>query len=106
VVFRISTVNEVGTSNSTGTKIVFTPDYNIFGQFAVEDAFREVLVDDFEIDEVFAECSGKWRKALINGEVNGVVFFDVFKPTKINEQTLDVIYKIWNKRSNDNIQFD
>jgi DNA gyrase subunit B len=101
-----SGVTESGTSTSTGTKITFTPDYNIFGQFAVEDAFREHLIDDFEIDEVFAECSGKWRKALINGEVNGVIFFDIFKATNISEQSLDVIYRIWNKRSNDNIQFD
>jgi DNA gyrase/topoisomerase IV subunit B len=101
-----SGVTESGTSNSTGTKITFTPDYNIFGQFAVEDAFREHLIDDFEIDEVFAECSGKWRKALINGEVNGVVFYDIFKATNTSEQSLDIIYRIWNKRSNDNIQFD
>lgn len=101
-----SEVNEIGTSTSNGTKITFTPDYNIFGQFAVEDAFREHLIDDFEIDEVFAECSGKWRKALINGEVNGAIFFDIFKPTKTSEQSLDIIYRIWNKRSNDNIQFD
>ncbi len=101
-----SSVTETGTSTSTGTKITFTPDYNIFGQFAVEDAFREHLIDEFEIDEVFAECSGKWRKALINGEVNGAVFYDIFKATKNSEQSLDIIYKIWNKRSNDNIQFD
>ena len=101
-----SGVVENGTSTSTGTKITFTPDYNIFGQFAVEDAFREHLIDDFEIDEVFAECSGKWRKALINGEVNGQVFFDIFKPTETSEQSLDIIYRIWNKRSNDSIQFD
>ena len=99
-------IKEIGTSSSTGTKIIFTPDFNIFGQFAVEDAFREHLIDDFEVDEVFAECSGKWRKALINGEVNGSIFFDIFKPTKISEQSLDVIYRIWFKRSNDNIQFD
>jgi DNA gyrase subunit B len=102
----VSSVSEVGTSTSTGTKITFTPDYNIFGQFPVEDAFREVLVDDFEIDEVFAECSGKWRKALINGPVNGVIFFNIFKSTNLSEQQLDIIYKIWNKRSNDNIHFD
>ena len=101
-----SGVIESGTSSSTGTKITFSPDYNIFGQFAVEDAFREHLLDDFEVDEVFAECSGKWRKALINGEVNGVIFYDIFKNTQISEQSLDVIYRIWNKRSNDNIQFD
>ena len=101
-----SGVVENGTSSSTGTKITFTPDYNIFGQFAVEDAFREHLIDDFEIDEVFAECSGKWRKALINGEVNGQVFFDIFKSTETSEQSLDIIYRIWNKRSNDSIQFD
>ena len=101
-----SGVVENGTSSSTGTKITFTPDYNIFGQFAVEDAFREHLIDDFEIDEVFAECSGKWRKALINGEVNGAIFFDIFKPTKTSEQSLDIIYRIWDKRSNDSIHFD
>jgi DNA gyrase subunit B len=99
-------VSEIGNSSSTGTKITFTPDYNIFGQCAVEDAFREHLVDDFEIDEVFAECSGKWRKALINGEVNGVIFFDIFKDTQITEQSLNVIYRIWDKRSNENIKFD
>ena len=102
----ISSVTEVGTSTSTGTKITVTPDYNIFGQFPVEDAFREVLLDDFEIDEVFAECSGKWRKALINWPVNGVTFFNMFKSTNFSEQRLDIIYKIWNKRSNDNIHFD
>jgi DNA gyrase subunit B len=102
----VEPVKEIGTSTSTGTKIVFTPDFNIFGQFAVEDAFREHLIDDFEVDEVFAECSGKWRKALINGEVNGSVFFDIFKSTKISEQSLDIIYRIWHKRSNDNIHFD
>ena len=101
-----SGVTESGTSSSTGTKITFTPDYNIFGQFAVEDAFREHLIDDFEIDEVFAECSGKWRKALINGEVNGAIFFDIFKSTNVSEQSLYVIYRIWHKRSSDNIQFD
>jgi DNA gyrase subunit B len=99
-------VEEVGNSSSTGTKITFTPDYNIFGQFAVEDAFREHLIDDFEIDEVFAECSGKWRKALINGEVNGAMFYDIFKPINVSEQSLYVIYRIWHKRSNDNIHFD
>ena len=102
----VNSVKEIGSSNATGTKISFTPDYNIFGQFPVEDAFRDVLVDDFEIDEVFAECSGKWRKALINGEVNGITFYDIFKSTNIDEQLLYVIYKIWNKRSNDNIHFD
>jgi DNA gyrase subunit B len=96
----VQPVKEIGTSTNTGTKIVFTPDYNIFGQFAVEDAFREHLIDDFEVDEVFAECSGKWRKALINGPVNGVTFFDIFKLTKISEQSLDIIYRIWHKRSN------
>ena len=101
-----SELTESGTSSSTGTKITFTPDYNIFGQFAVEDAFREHLIDDFEIDEVFAECSGKWRKALINGEVNGAIFFDIFKSTNVSEQSLYVIYRIWHKRSSDNIQFD
>jgi len=101
-----SGVVENGTSTSTGTKITFTPDYNIFGQFAVEDAFREHLIDDFEIDEVFAECSGKWRKALINGEVNGAMFYDIFKPINVSEQSLYVIYRIWHKRSNDNIHFD
>ena len=102
----VEPIKEIGTSTSTGTKIIFTPDFNIFGQFAVEDAFREHLADDFEVDEVFAECSGKWRKALINGEVNGSVFFDIFKSTKVSEESLDIIYKIWYKRSNDNIHFD
>ena len=102
----VDSIKEIGTSTNTGTKITFTPDFNIFGQFAVEDAFREHLIDDFEVDEVFAECSGRWRKALINGEVNGAIFFDIFKPTKISEQSLDIIYRIWHKRSNDNIQFD
>jgi DNA gyrase subunit B len=102
----VEPIKEIGTSTSTGTKIIFTPDFNIFGQFAVEDAFREHLIDDFEVDEVFAECSGKWRKALINGEVNGSVFFDIFKSTKVSEESLDIIYKIWYKRSNDNIHFD
>jgi DNA gyrase subunit B len=102
----VGSVKEIGTSTNTGTKITFTPDFNIFGQVAVEDAFREHLIDSFEVDEVFAECSGKWRKALINGPVNGSVFFEIFKSTNINEQSLDVIYRIWHKRSNDNIQFE
>jgi DNA gyrase subunit B len=102
----VGSIKEIGTSTNTGTKITFTPDFNIFGQVAVEDAFREHLIDSFEVDEVFAECSGKWRKALINGPVNGSVFFDIFKSTNINEQSLDVIYRIWHKRSNDNIQFE
>jgi DNA gyrase subunit B len=102
----VGSIKEIGTSTSTGTKITFTPDFNIFGQVAVEDAFREHLIDSFEVDEVFAECSGKWRKALINGEVNGAIFFDIFKTTNISEQSLDVIYRIWHKRSNDNIQFE
>ena len=29
-----------------------------------------------------------------------------FKSTNLSEQLLDAIYKIWNKRSNDNIHFD
>jgi len=99
-------IKEIGTSTNTGTKITFTPDFNIFGQVAVEDAFREHLIDSFEVDEIFAECSGKWRKALINGEVNGAIFFDIFKATNVSEQSLDVIYRIWHKRSNDNIQFE
>jgi DNA gyrase subunit B len=102
----VGSIKEIGTSTNTGTKITFTPDFNIFGQVAVEDAFREHLIDSFEVDEVFAECSGKWRKALINGEINGAIFFDIFKATNISEQSLDVIYRIWHKRSNDNIQFD
>ena len=102
----VGSIKEIGTSTNTGTKITFTPDFNIFGQVAVEDAFREHLIDSFEVDEVFAECSGKWRKALINGEVNGAIFFDIFKATNISEQSLDVIYRIWHKRSNDNIQFE
>jgi len=102
----VGSIKEIGTSTNTGTKITFTPDFNIFGQIAVEDAFREHLIDSFEVDEVFAECSGKWRKALINGEVNGAIFFDIFKATNISEQSLDVIYRIWYKRSNDNIQFE
>jgi DNA gyrase subunit B len=102
----VGSIKEIGTSTNTGTKITFTPDFNIFGQVAIEDAFREHLIDSFEVDEVFAECSGKWRKALINGEVNGAIFFDIFKATNISEQSLDVIYRIWHKRSNDNIQFE
>jgi DNA gyrase subunit B len=102
----VGSIKEIGTSSNTGTKITFTPDFNIFGQVAVEDAFREHLIDSFEVDEVFAECSGKWRKALINGEVNGAIFFDIFKATNISEQSLDVVYRIWHKRSNDNIQFE
>ena len=102
----VGSIKEIGTSTNTGTKITFTPDFNIFGQVAVEDAFREHLIDSFEVDEVFAECSGKWRKALINGPVNGSVFFEIFKSTNINEESLDVIYRIWHKRSNDNIQFE
>mgnify|MGYP003349893905 CR=1 FL=1 len=50
-VFPCSDVKEIGTcsKNTSGTKITFSPDHNIFGQFAVEDAFRAVFVDEFEI---------------------------------------------------------
>ena len=102
----VSSVKEIGTSNSTGTKISFTPDYNIFGQFAVEDAFRDVLLDDFEIDETFAECSGKWRKALIAGPVDIDVFKQCFRPTNHDELIYSYAYETWYTNSYKNIQFD
>ena len=99
-------VKEIGTSNSTGTKISFTPDHNIFGQFAVEDAFRDVLVDDFEIDEKFAECSGKWRKALIAGPVDLNLFTECFKIMKYADEVYTDAYSSWYNHSFKNIQFD
>ena len=102
----VNSVKEIGTSTQTGTKISFTPDHNIFGQFAVEDAFREVLVDDFEIDEKFAECSGKWRKALISGPVNLAVFTQCFWEMKYVESTYTEAYNSWLSHSWKNIQFD
>jgi DNA gyrase subunit B len=99
-------VTEIGTTNSTGTKITFTPDYNIFGQFAVEDAFREVLVDEFDVDEKFAECSGKWRKALINGPVDIEVFIQCFEPLNYEENVYNLAFTSWFKHSSKNIQFD
>jgi DNA gyrase subunit B len=101
-----SQVAEVGNSSSTGTKITFSPDYNIFGQFAVEDAFREVLLDDFDIDEKFAECSGKWRKALINGPVNLEVFNQCFGYMNYTEEILTKAFDSWFNHSWKNIQFD
>jgi DNA gyrase subunit B len=101
-----SGVTESGVSNSTGTKISFTPDYNIFGQFAVEDAFREVLLDDFDIDEIFAECSGKWRKALINGPVDIDVFKQCFNPLNHDESIYLNAFSSWHTNSYKNIQFD
>jgi DNA gyrase subunit B len=102
----VGEVAEIGNSNSTSTKITFTPDYNIFGQFAVEDAFREVLVDEFEIDEKFAECSGKWRKALISGPVNIDVFNQCFTLMDYDENVYQNAFDSWFSNSWKNIQFD
>ena len=102
----VSSVNEIGTSNTTGTRITFTPDHNIFGQFAVEDAFREVLVDEFEVDEKFAECSGKWRKLLIAGPVDLSIFIDCFKSMNYQENVFTEAYNSWFNHSFKNIQFD
>jgi DNA gyrase subunit B len=102
----VSEVAEIGTSSSTGTKITFTPDYNIFGQFAVEDAFREVLIDEFDIDEMFAECSGKWRKALIIGPVDIDVFKQCFSLMNYEEAIYSQAYMSWFNHSLKNIQFD
>jgi DNA gyrase subunit B len=99
-------VNEIGNSSSTGTKITFTPDYNIFGQFAVEDAFREVLVDEFDVDEKFAECSGKWRKALINSPVDIDVFNQCFKLMDYEDTVYVQAFNSWFNNSYKNIQFD
>ena len=101
-----SQVAEIGTSSSTGTKISFTPDYNIFGQFAVEDAFREVLVDEFDIDEKFAECSGKWRKALINGPVDLSSFIQCFGSMNYDEDVYTNAFNSWFSNSWKNIHFD
>ena len=102
----VAPVEEIGTSSSTGTKIIFSPDHNIFGQFAVEDAFRDVLVDEFEVNEKFAECSGKWRKALIAGEVDQNIFTDIFKPMDYSEDSYIEAYRNWFNTSWKNIQFD
>ena len=102
----VSKVNEIGTSSSTGTKITFTPDHNIFGQFAVEDAFREVLIDEFDIDEIFAECSGKWRKALISGPVDLTKFIECFQFMKYADEIYTEAYNSWFNHSYKNIQFD
>ena len=101
-----SKVEEIGTSTSTGTKITFSPDHNIFGQFAVEDAFREVLLDEFDIDEKFAECSGKWRKALIAGPVDLPDFVQCFQSMKYSEEVYTLAYNSWFNHSWKNIQFD
>ncbi len=101
-----SQVSEVGNSNLTGTKITFSPDFNIFGQFAVEDAFREVLLDEFDIDEKFAECSGKWRKALIDGPVDLSVFTKCFGQMNYTEDVYSNAYNSWFNHSWNNIQFD
>ena len=101
-----SQVYEVGNSNLTGTKITFSPDYNIFGQFAVEDAFREVLLDEFDIDEKFAECSGKWRKALIDGPVDLSVFIKCFGQMNYADDVYTNAYNSWFSHSWNNIQFD
>lgn len=101
-----SEVKEVGTSSSTSTKITFSPDHNIFGQYAVEDAFRDVLVDEFDIDENFAECSGKWRKALIAGPVDLAVFTKCFWDMNYVESTYTNAYNSWLSHSWNNIQFD
>lgn len=101
-----SKVEEIGTSTYTGTKITFSPDHNIFGQFAVEDAFREVLLDEFDIDEKFAECSGKWRKALIAGPVDLPDFVQCFQSMKYSEEVYTLAYNSWFNHSWKNIQFD
>ena len=102
----VSKVEEIGTSTSTGTKITFSPDHNIFGQFAVEDAFREVLTEEFDIDERFAECSGKWRKALIDGPVDSTVFVRCFGPMKYQDSIYTEAYNSWFNNSWNNIKFD
>jgi len=102
----VNSVKEIGTSNSTGTKITFSPDFNIFGQFAVEDAFREVLLDEFDVDENFAECSGKWRKALIAGPVDIEVFKQCFGPMNYQEDVYSNAFTCWFKNSWNNIKFD
>jgi DNA gyrase subunit B len=102
----VGEVAEIGTSNSTGTKITFSPDYNIFGQFAVEDAFREVLLDEFDVDEKFAECSGKWRKALINGPVDIEVFKQCFGQMNYQEDVYFNAFTCWFNNSWNNIKFD
>jgi DNA gyrase subunit B len=102
----VNSVKEIGTSNSTGTKITFSPDYNIFGQFAVEDAFREVLLDEFDVDEKFAECSGKWRKVLIAGPVDIEVFKQCFGPMNYQEDVYSNSFTCWFNNSWNNIKFD
>ena len=102
----VNSVKEIGTSNSTGTKITFSPDYNIFGQFAVEDAFREVLLDEFDVDEKFAECSGKWRKVLIAGPVDIEVFKQCFGPMNYQEDVYSNAFTCWFNNSWNNIKFD
>jgi DNA gyrase subunit B len=102
----VNSVKEIGTSNSTGTKITFSPDYNIFGQFAVEDAFREVLLDEFDVDEKFAECSGKWRKVLIGGPVDIEVFKQCFGPMNYQEDVYSNAFTCWFNNSWNNIKFD
>ena len=102
----VAPVEEIGTSTSTGTKIIFAPDHNIFGQFAVEDAFREILVDDFDVNEKFAECSGKWRKALIVSQVDQNIFTDIFKEMNYADDVYVEAYNNWFNTSWKNIQFD
>ena len=91
---------------STGTKITFTPDYQMFGQQNIEDSFSHHLGEIFSIDEAFAECSGKWRKALIQKEVDISDFYDIFSCLNINDISMDCIYNHWIEQCNKNVQFD
>lgn len=92
--------------NSSGTKITFTPDYQMFGQHNIEDSFSYHLGENFEIDESFAECSGKWRKALIQKEVDISDFYDIFSSLNLNDISMDCIFNHWVDQCNKNVHFD
>ena len=103
-----SNVEEIGScsKNSSGTRITFTPDFQIFGQYNIEDAFSHIVGEDFEIDEKFAECSGKWRKLLIQTDVDLSDFYMTFKGLNYPDTIMDDVFDHWISNSRKNIQFD
>ena len=91
---------------SSGTKITFTPDFQIFGQYNIDDAFSSIIGENFEIDEKFAECSGKWKKALIQKEIDITDFYDIFGCLGYNDVVMDNVYDLWLSTSEKNVHFD
>lgn len=93
-------------STSSGTKITFTPDFQMFGQYNIEDSFALVIGEEFIVDEKFAECSGKWRKALIQKEVEISDFYDIFSCLNYSDIQCDDIFNHWLSQSQKNVHFD